>query len=300
MVFICLQTGRISREREGDGWLPAAEAEPYFHQTVGSDVEPSGRTDDGRFDTTHLSPEHAWRIGRDFLAHAIRYGYPMKVIREHFGPGARILEMGCGKELPMLRTLLMDHGAAAHHKPKRYVGVDLNRIKYDPKVSGVETTLLHETNIVTQPERLPDEVFDIVVSFEVIEHMDKADGFAFLDACVAAARRKCDREAQPGMMLISTPVNNGVIAKNHVYEWHRGELRRAFERRGCRVMAEYGTFANLAQLLPALTAAETVAWNGLADYHSPHVLSAVFAARHPEVARNVCWKVEVPVGVARG
>lgn len=301
--LICLRTGKVAlRGSESlvdvvdPQWVPLIEGEPYFTQNVRSRAVAHERTDDGRFDRSHLSPENAWRIGRDYLAHCIRYGFPMKIVKEHFGPGVRILEMGCGKEIPLFRTLTCDHSATTYYKPSLYVAADLNKIKYRPKVNGIETIILPETNIVEQPEKVPDDkIFDLVVSFEVLEHMDKRpDGDRFLDSMVSFARRKVDAEGKPGMILLSTPVNGGHIAKNHIYEWQMSELERAWIKRGCKVLAKYGTFANLYDLVPVLTDAERECWNQLAEYHAPHTLSCLFSANHPEVARNIAWKVEVP------
>ena len=205
------------------------------------------------------------------------------------------MEMGCGKMIPLFRTLTCDHSAVKYYKPSLYVAADLNTIKYRPKITGCKTVILPKTNIVDDTDKVPDEVFDMVVSFEVLEHMDKPDGERFLDAMVNFARRKCDREDKPGMIVLSTPVNGGKIAKNHIYEWHRAELRRAFESRGCNVLGEYGTFSNLRDLERAMDDTEIEVWNRMVDYHSPHVLSCIFSAMHPEAARNIAWKVEVPV-----
>ena len=302
--LVCVRTGTLHLRgtdppKVTDGihhmWLPVEEGEPYFLQNVGSTAEARGRSDDGRFDQTHLSPDKAWRIGRDYLAHCIRYGFPMKVIKEHFGPGARIMEMGCGKEIPLFRTLTCDHSAVKYYKPKVYVAADLNEIMYRPHITGCDTTILARTNIVDDKDKVPDVVFDLIVSFEVLEHMDKPDGLKFLDAMFEFARRKVDREGEPGMILLSTPVNGGKIAKNHIYEWQQSELRRAFEQRGGKILEEYGTFSNLRDLARAMDDAETEIWNRLAKYHSPHTLSCIFSALHPDYARNIAWKVEVPV-----
>lgn len=304
VALICLMTGNVC-VRGGnppnmtpDGrehmWVPVVDAEPYYTQRVGSDSESTDRTQDGRFDKTHLSPEHAYRIGRDYLAHCIRYGWPMKVVKERLGAGARIIEFGCGKELPLFRTLTCDHSAVTHYKPKRYVGMDLNKVKYNPRVTGIDSLVMSEMNCVENFAAIPDEVFDLTISFEVVEHMDKPDGLRFLDSMVRVARRKSEREGKPGLLLLSTPVNGGKIAKNHVYEYGRGELRRAIEKLGCTIEEEYGTFSNIRDLVGALSVHEEYVWNQLAKYHSPDVLTALFSCNHPEVARNIAWLVNVP------
>ena len=307
--LVCIRTGMLCMkgdapktftgldgQQEQHSWMPIVEGEPYFLQNVGSTAAATGRTDDGKFDKTHLSPEKAWRIGRDYLAHCIRYGFPMKVIKEHVGAGGRILEMGCGKEIPLFRTLTCDHSAVKYYKPSVYVGADLNTIQYRPRITGCETTILPKTDITSEEgaAKVPDVPFDVVVSFEVLEHMDKPDGHRFLDAMFAFARRKAEREGEDGLIILSTPVNGGKIAKNHIYEWQQSELRRAFEKRGGVIEGEYGTFSNLRDLAAAMDDTETEVWNRLARYHSPHTLSCIFSAMHPDAARNIAWKVRVP------
>lgn len=303
MILACVRTGRIFIEGEepvGDDakdlmLMPIQEAEPYYEQSSRSASSPLERTSDGKFDKSHLSPERAYRINRDYLAHCLRYSWPMKVIRERVGVGARILEMGCGEEIPFFRALTCDPSAVMHYKPDLFVAADLNKIKYRPAVTGCRTVILEKTNIIDDVSKVPDEPFDLVISFEVLEHMDKPDGERFLDAMVEFARRKPVREGKPSLILLSTPVNDGFIAKNHKYEFLESELERAWLKRGCIVKAKYGTFANLPKLVAVLTPEERIVWNRMATYHGPNTLSCFFAATHPEIARNIAWMVEVSV-----
>lgn len=294
MALMSVRTGQVflpgeAPQSEDLVLLPCEEAEPHYEQAHRSAAVPRDRTEDGRYDRSHLSPERAYRMGRDYLAHCIRYGWPMRVVRESIGPGAKIIEVGCGEEIPFFRALTCDHSAVKHYKPDLFVGVDLNPIKYNPQVAGCRTVVLPRTNLLDHPELVPDEHFDLVLSFEVLEHMDKPQGEQFLDLLVGLARRK----PSGGTILLSTPVNDGFIAKNHIYEWRLSELQRAWEKRGCKVVSRHGTFANLSRLIGVLTADERAVWNRLAQYHGPHTLSCVFAALHPGAARNVAWRVEV-------
>ncbi len=285
--------GEVPQDTTGLCLLPLEEAEPHYAQATRSAATPRERTQDGRYDRSHLSPEKAYRIGRDYLAHCMRYGWPMEVVRQYIGAGGRILEMGCGKEIPFFRMLTCDHSAVKLYKPALYVGADLNEIQYRPEITGCRTVVLPRTNIIDHPTAMPADPFDLVISFEVLEHMGKDDGERFLDAMVGFAMRKPAEEKKVGRILLSTPVNGGTIAKNHVYEWRRSELRRAWERRGCRVIEEFGTFSNIIELCEVLTPEEHVVWNRMARYHSPHTLSCFFSVTHPEAARNIAWHVEV-------
>lgn len=296
-MMACIKTGMIFSPGDDvprDAMLvPIAEAEPYYEQMTRSAASPLERTADGRFDKSSLTPDRAYRLGRDYFAHCLRYGWPMTLVRQHIGPGGRILDVGCGAEIPLFRALTCDHSSITYYKPSLYVAVDLNPIKYRPQITGCESHIIENYVPGTLHPMLDGPTFDLVVCFEALEHMDKPDGELFLDGLVEKAGRRRN-EGKPGIIALSTPVNGGAIAKNHIYEWKRSELRRAFWRRGCTVKAEYGTFANLSELTRVLTAEERRVWNSLVAYHSPHTLTGIFATRHPEAARNIAWHVEVP------
>ena len=242
--------------------LPVLEAEPYYEQNRSTNAEPGERTADGKFDKSSLDPERRYRMNRDYVAHALRYGWPMRVLRASYGVGATIAELGCGADLPMFRTIVMDLSATSYYKPARYVGVDLNKIRYKPQVGGINAVYLENTNLVNNPEVLPDWDYDLIVSFEVLEHMGKEDGLKFLDIATNLAKNSVRRKLTAGKtnptctILLSTPVGNGSTPKNHIYEWKRSELQRAWNRLGVRIVAQFGMFNNLRDLEDELTKAE--------------------------------------------
>jgi SAM-dependent methyltransferase len=128
--------------------------------------------------------------GFTFWEHVYRYAFASR-----FVPGKRVLDIACGE----------GYGAAALKKAgaASVVGVDVSeeacahaRIKY-----GVDVRQGTAEQIP-----FPDVTFDVVVSFETIEHC--SDPLRFLDECLRVL-------VPGGMLVISTP-NKGI------YGWAGG------------------------------------------------------------------------------
>ena len=110
--------------------------------------------DRGRaIDKTHLSCEQAEERGflhRDYIAHCLRWSHVVK----HLGiknryKTAQILDIGCGKETPLIKTLY-----TMRMTPEVYVGVDYNKQPPRPsenpihkKIYDKERSLLHQSNL---------------------------------------------------------------------------------------------------------------------------------------------------------
>src|SRR4029077_2190422 len=77
------------------------------------------------YDRTHLSidmAEERMIIHRDYLAHCMRWSHVAKFLMQHKRyASARILEAGCGKEMPLPRMIYSNRMSGAE-----YVGVDVN------------------------------------------------------------------------------------------------------------------------------------------------------------------------------
>ena len=85
----------------------------------------SGQRD---IDKTHLSLDNAEERGfihRDYIAHCLRWSHVVKHLgKKNLYKKARILDIGCGKEMPLLKTLY-----TMKMTPKAYMGIDVNRIQ---------------------------------------------------------------------------------------------------------------------------------------------------------------------------
>lgn len=193
----------------------------------------------GDFDTTSLKPNtYRNAVHRDWIAHNVRWGWASRQIKK----GIKVLEPGCGREGMLFECIKIESGII----PGLYVGVDLEKIKPDDyrKDKGASTYpwahFYPQTNFVEDYGKIAAEHgsdFDLVISFEVYEHMNPRAGIKYLDAC---------REmlADDGRLLFSTPVYNGKKAANHIREYTADEMQKIFEDRGFKIERRFGTFAS--------------------------------------------------------
>lgn len=258
--------------------------------------------DDRDYDTTQLRASgHGKTLGRDYSAHFFRWSFARRFITTK----DNVLEIGCGEDKPLSKILT---GGAAPHVNK-YVGVDLNKLK--PSESQ-RLTFLGEFNFVERyRELLKGEMkdgFDIVVHFEVIEHMKVEHGAKLLKACFEALK-------PGGIMLMSTPCYDGKRhAANHIHEYTVPELEKATLKAGFQVQQRFGTFMdikhigkarpnmgldenhdNYSQHMPDLLDAVKMVRDELSQYYDNDAISCIFAPLYPDHARNNLWICVKPV-----
>lgn len=238
---------------------------------------------DRRFDQTQLkSTAHGRVVHRDYAAHFFRWGYASNFVKQG---QTRMLDIGCGQEWPMARTLT--HKLAT--VPALWVGVDLNAIKKKP---GMAWTRMHDE--FSFVDRHPELVkaygknsFDVITCFEVIEHMHRPDGLRLL-RCAA------DLIAPGGTFLLSTPVYNGKkMAANHLKEYTIAELQDLIdESKRWGVERRFGTFTSWNDLKRVMTPQERGLYEELHGYYDHEVLSCFLAPKYPDAARNNCWMLK--------
>ncbi len=243
--------------------------------------------DDRDYDTTQLHEAgHGRSLHRDYSAHFWRWSFARRFITDD----DVVLEIGCGEDKPLSKILT--GGAAAH--VKHYTGVDLNRLK--PSASQ-RLTFHGEFNFVERYQELltaRPTGFDVLVHFEVIEHMKVEHGVKFLQACFAVLK-------PGGMMLMSTPCYDGVRhAANHIHEYTVPELQRYTEEAGFVVQKRFGTFMDIKHIGKIELADSTlhdaikILRPKLAEYFDNDAISNMFACLYPDHARNNLWVVVKP------
>ena len=238
--------------------------------------------DEREYDTTQLHEAgHGKTLHRDYSAHFFRWAFARRFITAK----QNVLEVGCGEDRPLSKILT--GGAAAH--VNKYVGVDLNKLK--PSASQ-RLKFIGEFNFVERyKELLVDDHkdgFDVVVHFEVIEHIRVDLGAKMLKACFASLK-------PGGIMLMSTPCYDGVRhAASHIHEYTVPELQTATEKAGFVIERRFGTFMDIkhigkAETDRASTKAILEVKKALSEYFDSDAISNIFGPLYPDHARNNLW-----------
>lgn len=147
---------------------------------------------------------------RMHLEHMAHYRFATKYVK-----GKTVLDTGCGA----------GYGSAFLKKvgAKKVVGVDIDppTIEYTKnhyRLSGLEFQVMDCTHL-----KFRDEVFDIVVSFEVLEHIKNYSQYL----------AEIKRVLKPGgLLILSTPNRKFLPLRNpfHIKEFYFDELRDELER----------------------------------------------------------------------
>lgn len=233
------------------------------------------------YDQTQLRMSgHGRTLHRDFSAHFFRWSFARRFITAK----DNVLEVGCGEDKPLSKILT--GGAAAH--VGHYTGVDLNKLKPS---NSQRLQFLGEFNFVERYKELlkqRPEGWDVVVNYEVIEHMKVEHGAKLLKAMYVCTK-------PGGVMLLSTPVYDGKRhAANHIHEYTVPELQKAIEKVGYKVERRFGTFMDIRHIgkvepTGCSKAAVAEVRKALEQYFDNDAISNIFGPLHEDHARNNLW-----------
>lgn len=243
-------------------------------------------------DKTYLSADAAEKriiIHRDLLAHCLRWSHVAKFLHaKNTYKTAHILDVGCGREQPLARLLysnkLIPSGGS-------YTGIDYNKLELSemlvPASKRFPITLIDK---VAFPDvELPRAKYDVIVCFEVLEHVEPAHSLKMLQGMRA-------RLAENGVAFISTPCYDQHVgaAGNHVNEMSYKALGAMIEHAGLAVDAVYGTFASQRDYKAKLQAdGYGDLFEKLSAYYDSNYLATIFAPLYPAESRNALWKLSI-------
>jgi SAM-dependent methyltransferase len=238
-------------------------------------------------DTTFLSLDTAEKRGflhRDYIAHCLRWSHIMRRLSEGKAYAeATILDVGCGRELPMAKTLY-----SSRYIPKRYIGIDVGPI-LDEAIqvfhSGKFPLEVYEkTDICEATDEFANQV-DIIVCLEVLEHVEPSHMLRMLDSFREMLKKG-------GRAFISTPCwDVKTCADNHVNEMRHDTLGAVFEREGWMIEAVHGTFASIKDYKDEFTPAQLEIFERLRGYYDTNYLATIFAPMFPRQSRNCIWEI---------
>ncbi len=231
---------------------------------------------DRNLDTTQLKFEtFKYQPHKDYLGHVFRWGFASRFVFR----GCSVLDVGCGQDLPFLRAL---GGANPNTVPNLYVGVDLNRVPDVPKRRWAK--VYGETNLIKTPTpiRMLHAPFDLVVCFEVYEHVAPPLALPLLRTIASMMNAE-------SKFIFSTPVycHSFKMAKNHLNERTKAEVEDDLHRTGFKIISQHGTFGNYRDFLKVIDPDEKKRYEECRAFYGDDVMGCYLAPRYPEASRNI-------------
>jgi len=245
------------------------------------------------YNTTQLDPDIAAErnvIHRDMIAHALRWTYVLHEAKRF----ERVCDFGCGTG-NLLEVLYRNR-----YQAERYVGLDVREKTIDQNRSKYHTVPWAEF----YPADLTKTDFDYssiqadrVCSFEVLEHVGKQNGPAFIRNFKACGNPNAS-------YYLSTPCYDDKVgaAENHTYDSGdgRGKAVQEYTYEETKQLLEtefvivknFGTFASQRDYTPFMDEAQLDLLNKLKEYYDSNLISNIFAPLFPEHSRNVIWKLK--------
>lgn len=249
---------------------------------------------DRLYDKTHLSIDTAEQrvlIHRDYIAHALRWSHVVKFLyQKRRYATARILEAGCGREMPLPKLIYSNRMSGV-----QYVGVDMNDLRVPEMLITAASSgkmaiwiLPHTDAGLVMEEHLPWKP-NVLVSFEVFEHMHPAFGMRMLKRLFNLAEDGAD-------FFFSTPCFNGSAAANHIAEPYYHPMGSILERAGWNIEMNWGTFASQSDYFSYMSIPQREMFELLSDYYDTNLLAVIFAPLFPDHSRNCLWHCKkVPI-----
>lgn len=240
---------------------------------------------------TSLSVDQAERRGflhRDYIAHCFRWTHIVRELqRGALYKRAHILDIGCGKEVPLAKLL---YSSKLIYTSGSYTGVDVVKMS-DP---APDTDRFNPTLIrgLFPDVKLPRPRYDVIVSLETIEHVSPSLTRIILEGIY-------ERLTASGVAFISTPCWDPAVgaAGNHPNEITYEALGSLLEDLGFEILGHWGTFASIKDYKGQLEEdGFGDLFKELREYYDTNVLATFFAPLYPHLARNCLWELSCEPG----
>lgn len=239
----------------------------------------------GKYNCTQLHPEKEFEnhvFHRDQFAHYLRWSHVLKLLKRDMN----IMDLGCGSA-SLLEVIYRNQ-----LKSNKYLGVEYRKKQVSNNKEKYKN--LNWADFIQQDLTLSDfhygKDWDIICSFEVIEHIGRDNVSAFLNNI----KKHCNDKT---IVLLSTPCYDEKVgaAKNHIINGVVGELtyqemKDELVKCGFNIVENYGTFASIKDYEHVMNSWQKQFFNFAKNYFDTNILSNVMAPMFPEQSRNVLWK----------
>tara|TARA_B100000131_G_scaffold207703_1_gene199809 strand:+ start:1048 stop:1938 length:891 start_codon:yes stop_codon:yes gene_type:complete len=243
-------------------------------------------------DNTHLSIEQAEARGfihRDYIAHCLRWTHVAKYLHlQARYKSARIIDIGCGKDMPLVRMLYTSRIA-----PSKYLGIEYNKMEIPDmfKNSSFKPDLISGTDFTKiVPGEVPGGLqYNYSTCFEVLEHVEPIKAIEILQHLPKFL-------SENSVSWFSTPCWDEKVgaAANHVNEMTYQAFGSLLEEMGYKILNHWGTFASIKDYKDKLL--KNFDWNimftKLREYYDSNYLATIFAPMFPEHSRNCIWETQ--------
>lgn len=245
------------------------------------------------YNKTQLTPQQEFErhiYHRDQFAHYLRWSHILKIAKI----GQTILDFGCGSG-EMLEVFYRNK-----FRPKKYVGLDIRAqtIKENnEKFKNLDFAEFRQADLCSHDLDV-GQTFDIIMCFEVMEHIGHENADAFLDNIAY----HCNENTR---VYLSTPNYDPNVgaAKNHMLkhvdgteeigEWDHHELETKLSEY-FTVEKKYGTFASMKDYKNDLTGWRKEMFEALKDYYDTNLIANIMAPLvDASKARNCLWVLKV-------
>lgn len=238
-----------------------------------------------KYNKTQLNPDTTFErhvYHRDQFAHYLRWTHVLKRAKI----GMNILDFGCGISMNLAEVLYRNR-----IKCKKYLGIDIRspskKTQQNLFKSGWIDFSIRDLVNEDISKIFPDS-WDMICSFEVIEHIGKQNADKFLKNIYNIANKKT-------IILLSTPIYDEKIgaANNHIIdgiinEFTFNELKKHLEKYFI-IEETYGTFASQKDYKSLMNDWQTKMFNELNKYYDNNLISNIMAPLFPEQSRNCLW-----------
>lgn len=270
-------------------------------------------------DNTHLSIDTAEErilIHRDYISHCIRWSHVLKfLLKRHAYKNTRVLDIGCGIDVPLARMMLSNRVA-----PLEYIGIDYNHhskfkldmfanTRFKPTTFG-SIDFANDENVwfdyakdgqlcINIKGDNGEDYFGIpnlLTCFEVLEHIEPEHVVRTLKRIKFIMQSAADFDGNPPTFFMSTPNWNVTdTADNHVNEMKNEALGWLLEELGFAIVDQFGTFASkrdYEHLLHTRYGQDVFrVYERLNDYFDSNLAAILYAPLFPREARNCFWQL---------